>query len=218
MRTISRSGSGLLLGLAMVLGAPALASAQLFPDLPIRRQRPECSQENPQYKVIRQEYWGYYPTCWRKFPPGWGCPSPEAPNWEKAKKEMKLSPMSAAGGGQKPPRGGDNGDDQPNPDGDKPPMKPIDKPNDPSLPPLNTDPSSPFNIIPDKPPIGTDPKPATDKPETPALPKDAPPAVDAPKPPAASLPRPVGDTPPIASAQPRRRGSLIAGLFTGRRP
>jgi len=41
MRTISRSGSGLLLGLALVLGLPALASAQLFPDLPIRRQRPD---------------------------------------------------------------------------------------------------------------------------------------------------------------------------------
>src|SRR4051812_1774071 len=87
MRTIlPRTGrASALLFVAVVLGAPSLASAQLFPNLPIRRERTPCANENPQYKMIRQEYWGYYPTCWRRFPPGWGCPSAEAPNWEAAK-------------------------------------------------------------------------------------------------------------------------------------
>ncbi len=92
MQSVSRRRGGRagLLALALVLVAPALASAQLFPDLPIRRERTPCDQENPQFRHIRQEYWGYYPTCWRKFPPGWGCPSPEAPNWEADKKRQKV--------------------------------------------------------------------------------------------------------------------------------
>ena len=31
-----------------------------------------CELEPPVYKVYRQQYFGYFPTCWRKFPPGWG--------------------------------------------------------------------------------------------------------------------------------------------------
>lgn len=69
--------------LVLVLGAPMLAEAQqsgLFPLAPIRRQRVPCPMEDPVYGLYRQEYFGYHPTCWRRFPAGWGCPSPEAPN------------------------------------------------------------------------------------------------------------------------------------------
>jgi len=68
--------------LTLVLGAPALVQAQtqLFPLAPIQRQRVPCPMEDPVYGRHRHEYFGYFPTCWRTFPPGWGCPSPEAPN------------------------------------------------------------------------------------------------------------------------------------------
>jgi hypothetical protein len=69
--------------LVLILGAPMLAEAQqggLFPLAPIRRQRVPCHAENPVYGLYRHEYFGYHPTCWRRFPAGWGCPSPEAPD------------------------------------------------------------------------------------------------------------------------------------------
>ena len=71
------------LGLTMSLIAPSLAEAQqsgLFPNIGVRRQRVPCAAEDPVYKLYRHEYFGYHPTCWRRFPAGWGCPSPEAPN------------------------------------------------------------------------------------------------------------------------------------------
>src|SRR5262245_50151394 len=72
---------------AVVLGLPALAQAQqggVFPNATIRRQRVPCALEDPVYKLYRNEYFGYHPTCWRRFPAGWGCPSPEAPNAAEA--------------------------------------------------------------------------------------------------------------------------------------
>lgn len=71
------------LAFAMVCGAPMLAEAQqggLFPLAPIRRERVPCPMEDPIYGMYRHEYFGYFPTCWRQFPQGWGCPSPEAPD------------------------------------------------------------------------------------------------------------------------------------------
>ena len=69
--------------LLAALLAPGIAEAQLFPNLPTRkRERADCSQELPVYGVYRQKFYGYYPTCWRQFPDGWGCPSPESPNWQ----------------------------------------------------------------------------------------------------------------------------------------
>jgi hypothetical protein len=67
---------------ALVVGAPALVQAQtqLFPLAPIQRPRVPCPLEDPVYGMYRQQYWGYFPTCWRAFPPGWGCPSPESPD------------------------------------------------------------------------------------------------------------------------------------------
>jgi hypothetical protein len=75
--------------LAVVLGGPALAEAQLFPNHQIKRQRTPCCQENPIYGLYRRQYYGYFPTCWRRFPPGWGCPSPEAPSSAAAMEEIR---------------------------------------------------------------------------------------------------------------------------------
>ncbi len=68
--------------LAAIL-APSVAQAQLFPNLPTqKRVRPDCAEELPVYGMYRHKYYGYYPTCWRQFPPGWGCPSTESPDWQ----------------------------------------------------------------------------------------------------------------------------------------
>lgn len=68
--------------LAVVL-APSAAQAQLFPNLPTqKRARIDCAEELPVYGMYRHKYYGYYPTCWRQFPPGWGCPSTESPDWQ----------------------------------------------------------------------------------------------------------------------------------------
>jgi hypothetical protein len=168
MRTIlPRRGRRLgVLVWAIVLGAPALAQAQLFPNLPIRRERPDCANENPQYKMIRQEYWGYYPTCWRRFPAGWGCPSPDAPNWEQAKRDIPLDKL---------PDAEDLDDDSTPPsngtDPAQPPAEGAPGVRPPVLPELPSDDDSPFTrpvtppaVIPDSPPAGgppADPPPAT---------------------------------------------------------
>lgn len=68
--------------LATCLLATSAAEAQLFPNLPIRRERVPCPEELPVYGLYRNKYYGYYPTCWRQFAPGWGCPNHEAPDWE----------------------------------------------------------------------------------------------------------------------------------------
>src|SRR5438105_15280655 len=77
-RTWRRSSSPAVWAVALVLGAPALvrAQTQLFPLAPIQRQRVPCPLEDPVYGLYRHQYYGYFPTCWRQFPPGWGCPSP----------------------------------------------------------------------------------------------------------------------------------------------
>jgi hypothetical protein len=79
-------------GLALVLGLPSVVQAQmpLFPNLTTRkRQRVSCLQEAPEYRLYRQQYYGYYPTCWRMFPPGWGCPSPEVVNPDPVMRELE---------------------------------------------------------------------------------------------------------------------------------
>lgn len=210
---ISQGKSGMLAGLVVVLFAPGLASAQLFPNLPIRRQRPDCSQENPQYKVIRQEYWGYYPTCWRKFPPGWGCPSPEAPNWEAAKQKLPLTPLENLSNSTKPeppPANGAGPGEGPDRPGNA--VRPDDRPRpgDPDMPKV-PDPNEDI-FKPRKPPA-----PNTTDPKAPVDPFTAPAPADAPKEPATS-PAPLGELPPAASATTaRRRPSLVAGMFGSRR-
>jgi hypothetical protein len=61
------------------LGMPALGHAQfqLFPHhFHERRERTPSAMESPIYKMTRQQYYGYYAPCWRRFPAGWGCPCP----------------------------------------------------------------------------------------------------------------------------------------------
>ena len=147
------------LAFAWMLAAPSFAEAQgLLPDLPTRfRKKPPCASEPPFYSTVRHQFFGYYPTCWRRFPPGWTCPcpNPELPDFQAslAKQKLRLdSGEGAAGAGA----GGDNGA--------------VPGPNDPSaspdLPPADT------MDLPDQPrgrsPFDTpDPKPATPPPLTP---------------------------------------------------
>lgn len=72
-----------------VVAVPTAAQAQLFPNLPIRRERTPCVAEPPVFALYRHEYFGYHPTCWRPFPLGWGCPSPEAPDTRQAITEVQ---------------------------------------------------------------------------------------------------------------------------------
>lgn len=217
MRTIlpRRSRPTALLALTMVLGAPALASAQLFPNLPIRRERTPCSNENPQFRQIRQDYWGYYPTCWRRFPPGWGCPSPEAPNWEEEKRKRPLDPLEPSEAkGTNPDGARPDGAGGAIPPGDGArPTNPGARPNDGTFPPLPNDPISPFDNVP-KPAAepGLDPQPAPDSPARPA----ARPAAEGPAGPGLNPPTEAPGAPPTA-ALPRRGRSLVAGLLGGRR-
>ena len=63
----------------------------LFPNLWVRRERQACPQEAPEFRLYRQMYYGVYPTCWRRFPPGWGCVSPDAPDAAKSFRELPRS-------------------------------------------------------------------------------------------------------------------------------
>ena len=86
-----------LFALAALLLGPAMAHAQLFPRMNIKRERVPCAVENPAYKMQREMYYGYYPTCWRKFPPGWGCPSPEGPDLISSLKAVPLPTRTPTG-------------------------------------------------------------------------------------------------------------------------
>lgn len=95
-------------GLALVLLAPAFAQAQhtgLFPLRSIRRERVPCPNEDPVYRLYRQQYFGYHPTCWRRFPKDWGCPSPEAPDpaASYAKYPRGEAPPTGTGGSETEP-------------------------------------------------------------------------------------------------------------------
>jgi hypothetical protein len=78
----------------MTLGSDWAAAqpSALFPDIYIHRQRPCAANEDPRYQYYRENYFGYFPTCWRRFPNSraWNCPSPEAPNWEEALRQLPL--------------------------------------------------------------------------------------------------------------------------------
>lgn len=106
----------------IVLGWPAMADAQLFPNLAIRRERPESVVELPVYGLYRREYYGHYPTCWRRFPPGWGCPTPEAPNWEAelAKRPLEIPDAGDDAGATDDALGGLNDPFDPGGGGDLP--------------------------------------------------------------------------------------------------
>jgi hypothetical protein len=124
MRTNSRSGgrARVLAVLAVVVSLSERAQAQqggLFPLAPIRRERPPCANEDPIYKIYKQQYFGYHPTCWNKFPAGWGCPSREAPDKEKSFRDQPLGNPPELGEGE--PGAGGAGMGMP-PAGAQPPL------------------------------------------------------------------------------------------------
>ncbi|HMB04675.1 MAG TPA: hypothetical protein VKP69_13155 [Isosphaeraceae bacterium] len=168
MRTNSRRRfrSPVAWALALVVGTPALAQAQqsgLFPLAPIRRERVPCPLEDPVYQLYRHEYFGYHPTCWRRFPPGWGCPSPEPPNAAESfqrqplVKPPALAPLPGEEPGAMP--GGEPGAGETPPAPGAPGTSPL-----PPLPPAR----SPFDIdtgTPGAPPPDTSAPPGRTTPE-----------------------------------------------------
>jgi hypothetical protein len=87
-RDIKWGGRALVLAvLTMAVSLSERAQAQqtgLFPLATIRRERPPCQNQDPVYKYYKQQYFGYHPTCWSPFPAGWGCPSKQTADKEKA--------------------------------------------------------------------------------------------------------------------------------------
>lgn len=145
-------------GITLVLLAPTFAQAQqtgLMPLAPIRRQRVPCPEENPVYRRYRTDYYGYYPTCWRRFPPGWGCPSPEAPDMNKAYAILEPD--------KPPPPIFGRGDDDAQTEGNDPRDRNT-NPNRPEMPPV--------------PQGGRSPLDAPDAAPGPAPRRDSPPAAD----------------------------------------
>jgi hypothetical protein len=172
--TWRRLGSPAWLAAGLVMLIPTLAQAQLFPNRTIRRERPPCSSEPPFNAQVRRDYFGYYPTCWTRFPSGWQCPcpNPELPNLDASiRKDGQFGQQT-----RKPLLEGEPGAGmgEPNPDdpGDRKP--PGDNPNI----PLPNDGRSPFEMDPSprnpKPPGGapggdpfTDPNPPNPRPTAP---------------------------------------------------
>lgn len=148
---IDRVRIPILLGL-LLLGAPQASQAQLFPNLPIQRQRTPCEAEAPVFQQYRHVYHGYHPTCWRRFKPGWGCPSPEAPN---VAAEYKKLPLSRPEGDEEPTKDDAGAGTDSRKEGEEPGEMPL-----PTLP--RTD-RSPFDLDP-----ATGPEAAPTRPPTPA--------------------------------------------------
>jgi hypothetical protein len=219
MERRSRWRSPAVWAMVAVLGLPALAEAQtmLIPHLPIRRKRVPCEAEAPVYKAYRQQYYGYFPTCWRRFPPGWGCPSPEAPNPSASLADQPIQ--------SKPQASFDRRDTGMGlPDLGLPPVPdagmgpgPGPEPGAEALPPVPRGGRSPFDL---------EPNPPADAPLVPRdrraappgagrnepLPPVEPPTADGPR----TEPIPVGSAASAARPIPAapRRG-LLAGLFGG---
>lgn len=152
MRTRSRSRTGWATAwaLAVVVGAPALAHAQqggLMPLHPIRRERVPCPMEDPTFRLYRQEYYGYHPTCWRRFPAGWGCPSPEAPDAAASFRERKRDPLPQEYSPDAGPEGqpGAETEDMPGAARPAPGAANPRTPNQNALPPLPSE-RSPFDL------------------------------------------------------------------------
>ena len=178
MRTnLRRRGRGLVLAaLSIVVSLPGLARAQqtgLFPLAPIKRQRVPCDQEDPIYKTYKHQYFGYHPTCWRTFPAGWGCPSPNGPDKEKSFKEfppalgerMDNAPAGEAEEGMAPQPGATRPEKPALPPGTRSPFedpfetdKPATTPRSPRAnQPLPTPPGDPFELDKPDPPGATKP-------------------------------------------------------------
>lgn len=251
-----RRPSPALLAMLLVLGLPALAQAQLFPNLQVKRQRPACATEDPIYRVYRQQFYGYYPTQWRAFPPGWHLQNPEGVSpaqLEAARRDIQneIQKEAEALGTSPDEEGAEPGADselpsttEPSPEAPlplpprggsvfdlptpKPPADPAPLPNDddttPSVPRASTErPSAepvadtPADPLLDSAPPLDDPEPA------PSAATDSPPALpplDGNISPGANYAPRDDDLPPppvapvvTSTAPPRRRTTLIGGLF-----
>jgi hypothetical protein len=167
--------------LVVVFGAPALVEAQqsgLFPNAPINRERVPCPHEDPVYRLYRHQYFGYHPTCWRRFPEGWGCPSPEAPNVAQAFRDLPRDPLPVL-----PP------DDEGGLPGDLPGLPNGGLGREPmpgALPPPPDDTRSPFDL--------DEPGPARPPAADPVLPEPPPIRIPDSPPPGANAPTAPGDT------------------------
>jgi hypothetical protein len=189
MRTNSRIRGQLLVlaALTVVVSLPELARAQqtgLFPLAPITRHRVPCDQEAPEYKLYKHKYFGYHPTCWRPFPTGWGCPSPEAPNKEESFKKIPFaggeprSPLAPEGEEGMEGQPGVTRPTKPALPGGASPRSPFET-DDPAAPPANPrggqrqlpPPGDPFDIDRDTP---ATPKPGEARPAAPGAASNAP--------------------------------------------
>jgi hypothetical protein len=191
-----------LLGLALCFGQAA--EAQLFPNLFIRRVRPDCDTESPSTKMHRDAYFGYQPTEWRRFPEGWGYRHPEIIDRATLMKEVeeevkKLDEEFGPGGMGRdddmeedglPPRGGRGRDSD---EGAAVP-RPI---------PLPEDTDSPFNL---DAPAARPAAPAAPTNDEPPARRNAPAAPELPKPGDSPFDIPgAAPTPPADGIPPRPR-------------
>ncbi len=147
--TRRRIGAPAWLALGLVIGLPAMAEAQLFPNREIRRERPQCAGEPPFNAHVRRDYFGYYPTCWSRFPEGWACPcpNPELPNSAAAFRDRPRDPAPKL-----------TAPVDENADTGEAPMGRDPLPGDTNLPPVPNPGRSPFDI--ERPDGGTPPDPS----------------------------------------------------------
>ncbi len=133
-------GTPARLAIGLVVLLPALAEAQLFPNRTLNRQRTPCPAESPFNAQVRRDYFGYYPTCWSRFPAGWDCPgyNPEKPDVNASFEKIKF-------GNKRPISGDDLGPDLANPD--QPMDGPPANPEEPVVPIPNPG-RSPFELDP----------------------------------------------------------------------
>lgn len=185
--------------IALAIGFGQQAEAQLFPNLFIRRARPDCDSESPSTKMHRDHYYGYQPTEWRRFPEGWGYRHPEIIDRAALMKQVdeEVKKLDEEFGGESRDRDRDRDQDM---DQDLPPRggRDRDEKQEGAVPrpiPLPDDSDSPFNL---------DAKPATPPAEKPAQAKPATPETKPAAPTTPDLPAP-GDSPfDIPGAKPAK--------------
>src|SRR5271166_4304383 len=135
-KTFSRKPGQVMAVLAALTSLSGLAEAQqsgMFPLHYNRRERTPCANEEPIYKLYRDQYYGYFPTRWRRFPDNWALTSPEGPNTQEVLKKNPIEGPKAA-----PLEGGE--EEMPRPVG---PAGPAGRPAIPTPPP---DDRSPFDM------------------------------------------------------------------------
>ncbi len=163
--TRRRIGASAWLALGLVVGLPTLVEAQLFPNRPIKRQRENCAAEPPFNAHVRRDYFGYYPTCWSKFPEGWACPcpNPELPDKAASYRAHKPDPLPDTA----PPAPGTGPDD-----GDRA-MPDTAPPAEEGAPPLPDPGRQPFRMDGRTNPPARDTNPPTPVPPDPSVPPRA---------------------------------------------